>query len=67
MTFVRPSKDYSFYGQTMSLCEVCLALVHTKITIEGNDVYYLKRCPEHGAQKTLVSTDAAYLRAPRNS
>jgi uncharacterized radical SAM superfamily Fe-S cluster-containing enzyme len=66
MTFVRPSKDYSFYGQTMSLCEVCLALVHTKITIEGNDVYYLKRCPEHGAQKTLVSTDAAYFRSTKD-
>jgi 7,8-dihydro-6-hydroxymethylpterin dimethyltransferase len=63
MTFVRPSKDYSFYGQTMSLCEVCLKLVHAKITIEGDDVYYVKRCPEHGAQKTRVSSDAAYFRS----
>ena len=36
MNFVRPSKAYSFYGQTMSLCETCLKLVHAKITIEGD-------------------------------
>jgi uncharacterized radical SAM superfamily Fe-S cluster-containing enzyme len=63
MSFVRPSRDYSFYGQTMSLCEVCLKLVHAKITIEGDDVFYLKRCPEHGAQKTRVSSDAAYFKS----
>jgi len=65
MSFVRPSKDYSFYGQTMSLCETCLRLVHAKIVIEGDDVFYLKRCPEHGAQKTLISTDAAYFRSTK--
>jgi uncharacterized radical SAM superfamily Fe-S cluster-containing enzyme len=61
MSFARPSKGYSFYGQTMSLCEACLRLVPAKIAIEGNNVFYLKRCPEHGAQKTLVSSDAAYF------
>jgi uncharacterized radical SAM superfamily Fe-S cluster-containing enzyme len=63
MSFVRPSREYSFYGQTQSLCEVCLRLVNAKITIEGDDVYHLKRCPEHGAQKTLISTDAAYFKS----
>jgi uncharacterized radical SAM superfamily Fe-S cluster-containing enzyme len=63
MSFARPSKDYSFYGQTMSLCETCLQLVHAKVLIEGDDVFYLKRCPQHGTQKTLVSTDAAYFRS----
>jgi len=63
MSFVRPSKEYSFYGQTMSLCETCLKLVHAKIAIEGDNVYYLKRCPQHGAQKTLISTDAAYFKS----
>jgi len=66
MTFVRPSKDYSFYGQTTSLCETCLALVPAKIAIEGDNVYYLKRCHEHGAQKTLVSTDAAYFKLAKD-
>src|SRR5512140_2093504 len=63
MSFVRPSRNYGFYGQTLSLCAACLRLVTTKITIEGDNVFYLKRCPEHGAQKTLVSTDAAYFRS----
>jgi len=63
MSFVRPSKDYSFYGQTTSLCETCLKLVPAKIVIEGNDVFYLKRCHEHGAQKTLIATDAAYFKS----
>ncbi len=63
MNFVRPSKDYSFYGQTLSLCETCLQLVHAKVLIEGDDVFYLKRCPQHGSQKTLVSTDAAYFKS----
>jgi len=63
VNFIRPAKSYSFYGQTTSLCESCLKLVPAKIEIEGDEVYFLKRCPEHGAQKTLVSTDAAYFKS----
>jgi len=63
MTFIRPSRNYSFYGQTSSLCESCLKLVPAKILIEGEDVFYQKRCSEHGVQKTLVSTDAAYFKS----
>ncbi|HEY1837627.1 MAG TPA: hypothetical protein VGG36_08225, partial [Rhizomicrobium sp.] len=60
MTFIRPVRDYLFYGQTTSLCEVCLRLVPAKIVFEGNDVFYLKRCHEHGAQKTKIASDTAY-------
>ncbi len=56
----RKSAPYLFYGQTTSLCEDCLALVPAKILIENEQVWYQKRCPQHGTQKTLVSTDAAY-------
>jgi uncharacterized radical SAM superfamily Fe-S cluster-containing enzyme len=63
VNFARPSKTYNFYGQTTSLCETCLRLVPAKIEIEGDHVYYLKRCPEHGVQKTLVATDAAYFKS----
>ncbi len=56
MTFVRPSRAYSFYGQTISLCETCLKLVPAKIVIEGDDVFFLKHCRDHGAQKTLIAT-----------
>jgi uncharacterized radical SAM superfamily Fe-S cluster-containing enzyme len=47
----------------MSLCETCLKLVHAKIVIEGDNVFYLKRCPNHGMEKTSVSTDAAYFKS----
>jgi len=63
VSFVRPARNYSFYGQTTSLCETCLRLVPAKIVIEGDDVYFLKRCDEHGAQKTLIATDAAYYKS----
>ena len=63
MNFVRPSKGYAFYGQTTSLCETCLRLVPAKIVFEDNDVFFLKRCNEHGAQKTKVASDVAYFKS----
>src|ERR1700719_648074 len=57
---LRRSRPYLFWGQTTSLCETCLELVPAKIEICDNEVWYQKRCPQHGAQRTLVSTDAAY-------
>src|SRR3954454_457422 len=59
---LRRSRPYIFWGQTQSLCETCLALVPTKIQILGDEVWYEKRCKQHGVQSTLVSTDAAYWR-----
>jgi uncharacterized radical SAM superfamily Fe-S cluster-containing enzyme len=59
---LRRSRPYIFWGQTQSLCEVCLALVPAKIEIVGNEVWYEKRCRQHGVQSTLLSTDAAYWR-----
>ncbi|MBI5263910.1 MAG: radical SAM protein [Bradyrhizobium sp.] len=58
----RKARNYIFWGQTQSLCETCLAPVATKIQIHGNEVWYEKRCEQHGVQSTLVSTDAAYWR-----
>jgi uncharacterized radical SAM superfamily Fe-S cluster-containing enzyme len=49
-----------FWGQTTSLCETCLSLVPAKIQIKDNEVWYEKRCEQHGVQSTLISTDAAY-------
>ena len=59
---LRRSRPYIFWGQTQSLCETCLALVPTKIQLLGDEVWYEKRCREHGVQSTLISTDAAYWR-----
>lgn len=58
----RKQAPYIFYGQTTSLCEECLNLVPAKIIIEENDVFYQKRCDEHGVQKTKISSDAAYFK-----
>ncbi|MFK7956438.1 MAG: radical SAM protein [Lysobacterales bacterium] len=54
-------RPYLFYGQTQSLCEQCLVLVPAKIVFMDECVFYLKRCPQHGSQKTLVSTDIPYF------
>jgi uncharacterized radical SAM superfamily Fe-S cluster-containing enzyme len=59
---LRKSRPYVFWGQTQSLCETCLELVPTKIQIIDNEVWYEKRCRQHGVQSTLVSDDAAYWR-----
>src|ERR1041385_7775856 len=59
---LRKARPYIFWGQTQSLCETCLKLVPAKIQILGNEVWYEKRCKEHGVQSTLISTDAAYWR-----
>lgn len=63
MSVERKQTPYIFYGQTTSLCETCTGLVPAKILIEGQDVFYQKRCREHGVQKTKVSSDAAYFKA----
>lgn len=59
----RDAKPYLFYGQTTSLCETCLELVPAKIIVEDDQVFYQKRCPEHGVQKTRVSSDFAYYKS----
>lgn len=56
----RKAAPYVFWGETTSLCETCYALAPAKIIIEGDNVFYLKRCHEHGVMKTLVSDDVAY-------
>lgn len=41
-------------GDTESVCPVCLARLPAQRVAEGDDVYLVKRCPEHGAFKTIV-------------
>lgn len=58
----RKAANYLFHGQTTSLCEKCLELVPAKVIIEDGKVFYLKRCRDHGVQKTLISDDLDYWR-----
>src|SRR5207249_2014177 len=62
----RKSAPYLFLGQTTSLCEACLALVPAKVISENGRVHYLKRCREHGLQKTLISDDVGYWKSQRD-
>ena len=54
-----------FHSQTTSLCETCLEPVPAKVILENERVYYLKRCRNHGVQKTLISDDIDYWRAQK--
>src|SRR3954449_8911698 len=62
---LRKAAHYLFHGQTTSLCETCLELVPAKVIIEDDLVFYLKRCRQHGVQKTLISDDLDYWRAQK--
>ena len=63
--FERKSSTYLFHSQTTSLCETCLRLVPTKVLIDEGCVWYLKRCREHGVQKTKISDDVAYWQSQK--
>ncbi|MBC6980415.1 radical SAM protein [Caulobacter sp. 17J80-11] len=62
----RKVAPYLFFGQTTSLCETCLGLVPAKIVVEGRDVFFLKRCRDHGVQKTLVCDDVDYWKSQKD-
>ncbi len=64
--FARMERPYTYYDFTLSLCSKCLQRVDTKIVFEGDDVYMLKRCPDHGPEKALIATDVEYYRNVRN-
>lgn len=60
--FERKSAPYLFHGQTVAICDECLATVPAKVIIEGDNVFFQKRCRNHGVRKSLISTDAEYYR-----
>lgn len=59
-------RPYIYYDFTQSLCSKCLRRVDAKIVFDDGNVYMLKRCPEHGGEKVLISTDVAYYRRIRD-
>ena len=61
-----PERPYVYYDFTVSLCPVCLKRVDAKIVFEGEGVYMLKNCTEHGFQKVLIATDIEYYKSIRN-
>jgi len=56
----RHDRPYIYHNFTNSLCHKCLKVVSAKVILQDNKVYLLKTCPEHGALRTLLSSDASY-------
>jgi hypothetical protein len=61
-----PTRKYTYYDYTISLCPDCLKRIDAKIVFEDKNVYMLKRCPEHGNSKVLIADDIAYYKNIRN-
>lgn len=61
-----PTRKYTYYDFTLSLCPECLKRIDAKIIFEDNKVYMLKRCHDHGQFKVLIADDVAYYKNIRN-
>ena len=59
---VRP---YLFYDVAVSICSTCYRKVEGKIVFQDDNVYMLKRCPEHGCERVLIADDVDYYRRCR--
>ena len=59
---VRP---YLFYDSAVSICSTCYRRIDAKIVFEDDNVYMLKRCPEHGFERVLIADDVEYYRRCR--
>jgi hypothetical protein len=60
-------RPYLFLELTNSICSICLRKVEAKVVSQDERVYLLKHCPEHGAQKVLISSDESYYRVCRGT
>ena len=61
-----PVRKYTYYDFTLSLCPQCLKRIDAKIVFEDDNVFMLKRCPEHGQSKVLIADDIDYYKNIRN-
>jgi len=60
-------RPYHFYDVAISICSTCFRKVEGKIIFQDDNVYLLKRCPRHGAERVLVSDDVPYYRSTREN
>jgi len=59
------TRPYLFYDVAISICSTCYRKVEAKTIFQGGNVYLLKRCPQHGAEKVLIADDVDYYRRSR--
>lgn len=50
----------TYLSATRSLCNVCQKVIDGRIVADGQGVFILKRCPEHGSFRELLEEDAAW-------
>jgi uncharacterized radical SAM superfamily Fe-S cluster-containing enzyme len=55
-----PDRPYQYFELTNSICATCLRKVEAKVLFQDKKVYLQKRCPIHGHEKVLISTDVDY-------
>src|SRR5471032_1877273 len=58
-------RPYLYAELTNSLCSQCLRKIEAKVIILEGCVYLDKRCPEHGRERVLISTDVEYWHQTR--
>ena len=59
------TRPYLFYDTAVSICSTCYRRIDAKLVFEDNNVYMLKRCPQHGFERVLVADDVDYYRRCR--
>jgi uncharacterized radical SAM superfamily Fe-S cluster-containing enzyme len=52
------TRPYLFYDTAVSLCATCFRRIDAKIVFEDDQVFMLKRCPEHGFDLIVQFIDA---------
>ncbi|MFT3787123.1 MAG: radical SAM protein [Tepidisphaeraceae bacterium] len=62
-----PDRPYLFFELTNSICSTCHRKVEAKILFEDGRVFMTKRCPAHGFEKVLLSTDVDYYKLCRQT
>ncbi len=56
----RAPTEHVYYSMTKGLCSTCKRSVDVKIHFGGDQVYFDKFCPEHGAQSCLVASSVEW-------
>jgi tetraether lipid synthase len=59
------TRPYLFYDVAISICSTCYQKVEAKTVFQDGNVYLLKRCPQHGAERVLIADDVDYYRCCR--
>ncbi|HLW86599.1 MAG TPA: radical SAM protein [Candidatus Sulfotelmatobacter sp.] len=59
------TRPYLFYDVAISICSTCFQRVDAKTVFQDGNVYLLKRCPQHGAERVLIADDIDYYRRSR--